>query len=262
MAVKPAGQFKKVVQHLAGILGGRSSPYIIPSRFTYRPAAANVPVLSTGLRPLDKTLGIGGLPCGRITELIGPTTQPLSDGVLCLAAKIGAKTQRQQQPVIIIDMWQNFDPWQAERCGLMAPHLFLTRPDTIFDALTTLENAARTGGLVIMNMGLAPTLLEQADPDLRKTLLGRLRYMARQSPGALLVITMSQDNNPFNPANYPPGFPLADLADIRLWVQNENWTYKGGVATAYKASLTVIKNRLAAVGLGADIRIKLTDFIE
>jgi hypothetical protein len=73
-----------------------------------------------------------------------------------------------------------------------------------------------------------------------------------------LFLTNPVDNNAFAPANYPPGFPLADLADIRLWVQSESWTNKDGFATAYKASIAVIKNRLAAVGTGTDIRIKLT----
>ncbi|RPJ59184.1 MAG: hypothetical protein EHM12_07160 [Dehalococcoidia bacterium] len=257
MAVKNPGQIKKLAQNIARVWGGRSSPYVIPTRLSYRPPVTNVPTLSTGLRPLDKTLGIGGLPCGKITELLGPATQPASDGVLCIAAKIGAKIQRQQQLVTIIDMMRNFDPWQAERCGLMAPHLFLTRPDTAFAALATMESAAHSQGLVLVNMGAVPELLRHAGPDLLKTLLWRLRGIVRQSDSVFLFITIPQDNNPFSLANYPSGFPLAELAEVRLWVQNESWTYKDGLATAYKANLTVIKNRLAVAGLGADIRIKL-----
>jgi hypothetical protein len=51
---------------------------------------------------------------------------------------------------------------------------------------------------------------------------------------------------------------MADLADVRLWIQDEAWTHSKGIATAYKANLTVIKNRLAMAGKGADIRIKFT----
>src|SRR5512137_719572 len=103
MAVKNPGGVKHVVEQVARILAGRPQPYTLPTRLDYRPAALKGPVLSTGLRPLDKTLGIGGLPGGHITELIGPAASPLSDGVICLAAKIGAKIQRQQLPVTIID---------------------------------------------------------------------------------------------------------------------------------------------------------------
>jgi RecA/RadA recombinase len=257
MAVKSSGGVKRVVEQVARILVGRPLPYTLPTRLDYRPAVVKGPVLSTGLRPLDKTLSIGGLPGGHITELIGPAVSPPSDGVMCLAAKIGAKTQRQQLPVAIIDLPHTFDPWLAERCGLMAPHLFLTRPDTMLAALSTLESAARSPGLALVNLGVVSDLLRHAEPDLLKTLLGRLRVIVRQSNGVFLFITIPLDNNPFNPANYPAGFPLAELAAVRLWTQNESWTYKDSLATAYKATVTVIKNRLAAPGLGADIRLKL-----
>jgi hypothetical protein len=168
--------------------------------------------------------------------------------------------QRKQLLITIIDMTRNFDPWQAERCGLMAPHLLLSRPDTVFAALTTLESAARNQGLVIVNMGTVLDLFNHAETDLLRTLLHRLHTIIRQSESAFLFLTNPLDDNAFAPTNYPPGFPLADLADIRLWVQGESWTNKDGFATAYKASIAVIKNRLAAVGTGADVRIKLASF--
>ena len=93
--------------------------------------------LSTGFRSLDKALGIGGLPRGKITELISPESLS-SSGALLLAAGIAARVQRKQQIVTILDMGRYFDPWQAERCGLIAPQLLLTRPQTVFEALTTL----------------------------------------------------------------------------------------------------------------------------
>ncbi|MBN1991897.1 MAG: hypothetical protein JW953_04290 [Anaerolineae bacterium] len=257
MAARSSRQVYKIIQNVARIFAGRPDPYAIPTKLNYKPPALDAPTLPTGLRPLDKTLGIGGLPCGKITELIGPGGSSPGDGAMCIAAKIGAKVQRQQHIVTIIDMGHNVDPWQVERCGLMAPQLFLARPDTVFAALTTLESAARSKGLLVVSMGAVAELLNHADPDLLWTLLSRLRSIVRQSESVFLFITNPLDNNPFNAANYPSGFPLPELAEVRLWVQDENWTYKDGIATAYKASLAVIKNRLAAPGLGAEIRIKL-----
>jgi hypothetical protein len=257
MAVKNSRRMTTIIHNMARILVGRPSPYVIPTQLNDRPIPVSKPVLSTGLRPLDNSLGIGGLPCGKITELIGPAVQPASDGVTCIAAKIGAKIQRQQLRVTIVDMPHTFDPWLAERCGLMASHLFLTQPDTMFAALSTLENATRNAGLIMINLGLMPEIFGRADPDLLKTLSSRLRAIVRQSNSVFLFVIIPQDNNPFSPINYPAGFPLAELADVRLWAQNEAWTYKDGLATSYKASVTVIKNRLAVAGLGADIRIKL-----
>lgn len=212
--------------------------------------------MPTGLRPLDKAVGLGGLPCGHITELIGSARAPLSNGPTSIAARIASRIQRKQLLVSIIDMSRDFDPWHAERCGMLAPQLLLSRPDTVFAALTSLENAARQEGLVIVSIGIVAEFLSQAEPELLKTLLSRLRRIVKSSSSAFLFMTLLSTDNPFDPAHYPAGFPLASLADIRLWIHDESWTHDDGIATAYKTTLTVIKNELAVVGVGADIRIK------
>jgi recombination protein RecA len=255
VAVKSARGARQVIQNVAGLFAGRSARPVLPTAFNFRPAT-DIMTLSTGFRPLDKALGIGGLPRGKITELMSPGSLS-SSGAVMLAAGIAARVQRKQQIVTILDMGHYFDPWQAERCGLVAPHLLLTRPETVFEALTTLEGVAGQEGLVLVVMGVVVDLLKEAEPDLLKTLLGRLRGIIRQANSAFLFITSSLDDDPFNPANYPAGFPLAEIAEIRLWVQDESWTQRDGIAVAYKANLTVIKNQLAIAGTGANVRITM-----
>lgn len=247
---------KQVLHNVAGLLAGQSMRTMtIPTTLDYKPPA-EVPVLPTGLRPLDKAVGLGGLPCGHITELIGPATAPLGNGLTSIVARIASRIQRKQLLVSIIDMSRDFDPWHAERCGMLAPQLLLSRPDTVFAALTSLENAARQEGLVIVSLGIVADLLSQAEPELLKMLLSRLRRIVKSSSSAFLFMTLLPSDNPFDPAHYPAGFPLANLADVRLWIHDESWTHEDGIATAYKATLTVVKNELAVAGIGADIRIK------
>lgn len=212
--------------------------------------------LPTGLRPLDKALGIGGLPQGKITELMSPDVFA-SSGALLLGAGIAAKMQRKQRIVTIIDLSHQFDPWQAERCGLIAPHLLLTRPATVFEALTTLESIANREGLVLVVLGVVADLLGSAEPELLHSLLRRLQAIIRSSPSAFLFITSPLEDNPFSPDNYPAGFPLGEIANIRLWIQTEAWTQQDSITTAYKASVAVIKNQWAVAGTGADVRISL-----
>jgi recombination protein RecA len=257
MTANNARRVKRVIENVARLFGDRSIQPKIPTAFDFSPPA-DLETMSTGFRPLDKALDVGGLPCGKITELVAAGGTSLNGGATCIAARIASKVQRKQQIVAIIDLCHGFDPWQAERCGLAAPQLLLSRPATLFDALTTLENAARNAGLVIMVMGVAAELLSHAEPELLKTLLRRLRNIVAHSNSVFLLLTSPLKDDPFSPENYPVGFPLADLADVRLWIQEENWTHKDGVATAYKATLTVIKNRVALAGKGADIRIKFT----
>jgi recombination protein RecA len=257
MSGKNARRTKRIIENVAGIFADRSIPHGAPIALNYKPVP-DISTIPTGFRPLDKALGLGGLPCGKITELMGPGGTSPRGGPTSIAARIASKVQRKQQLVTIIDMRHSFDLWQAERSGLIAPHLLLSRPDTIFDALMTMENAARNEGLVVVVMGIVAELLSHATPDLLKTLLGRLRNIIGQSNSVFLFMTFAQRNDPFGSENYPAGFPLAELADVRLWIQDETWTHKDGTAIAYKANLTVIKNRLAIAGKGADIKIKFT----
>jgi recombination protein RecA len=228
----------------------------IQSRFNYKEPVP-IPTLSTGIRPLDRAVGIGGLPVGKITELVGPNGGSITGGPTLLAARIAARAQKQQKTVVIVDMAHSFDPWQAERCGLIAPQLLLTRPDTVFDAVATLEQAGRSAQLVIIVLGIVSDLLSHIEPDLLNTLLRRIHNIVHTSSGAFLFSTIPVNKDPFSPENYPPGFQLARLASLRLWLQNESWSFAGGLPTAYKASLTVIKNNLALAGKGANLHIKL-----
>lgn len=255
MAVKSSRGAKQVIQSVTALFAGRLSRPSLPAMFNFRPAP-DILTLATGFRSLDKALGIGGLPRGKITELIG-VEAGASSGALLLAAGIAAKAQRKQQIVTVIDLSHLFDPWQAERCGLIAPHLLLTRPATVFEALTTLESVANRDGLVLVAMGIVADLLGSTEPGLLRHLLGRLRAIIRQSDSVFLFITAPIEDNPFSPDNYPAGFPLAEIADIRVWIQTEAWTQQDSIATAYKASMAVIKNQLAIAGVGADVRINL-----
>ena len=250
---------KQVIQNVARLFAEPATQTpLIPARIKYKSPASNVDALPTGFRPLDKALGVGGLPYGKIIELIGPGDTLISGGAVSVSARIAAKVQRQQEIITIIDMTHSFDPWQAERCGLIAPHLLLTRPATVFEALTNLENATRNAQLVVVIMGVVTELMHQVEANSLKTLLRRLQTIVQRSSSVCLFVTTAPKNNPFDPQNYPAGFPLADIAHIRLWLQEENWTRKNGVTTTYKASLTVIKNDLAMAGTGANIKIKMT----
>lgn len=244
--------FRQVIHSIAQFLAEPA----IPTRFNYRPSV-EVAAVPTGLRPLDKALGLGGLPPGVMVELIESGHTPVSGGGAIIASRIAAKVQQQQEVVSVIDWHRGFDPWQAERCGLIAPHLLLTRPDTILAAVSSLESAARTAALVVVLLGRPPELLQHLEAPRRKTLLHRLHAIVTSARGVFLFVTTPTQKDPFDPANYPPGFPLAELAPVRLWLQNESWQYTDGVATGYKAGLAVIKNELASPGKGATLRVKL-----
>jgi len=151
MTSKNSQKVKKVIESVASIFFSRFNRSTLPVAHKYKPSV-EISTLSTGIRALDKALEIGGLPYGKITELVSPTISMA--GATNVTARIASKAQLKQQIVTIIDMSHSFDSWQAARAGLIAPHLLLTRPDTVFETLTALEGAARhKESLIIVVMG-------------------------------------------------------------------------------------------------------------
>lgn len=256
---RTAKQVKRVFESVAGLFIHRFGRRHLPGSPGFSTPVPEAETLSTGFRSVDSALGLKGLPYNRITELMEPGGATSPSGASYITAGIASRIQRKQENVSIIDLSHCFDVWQAERCGLITPHLLLSRPETIFDALTILEDTHRRPGLVIVVMGSTPQLFSQASPELRRILLGRLRHIVKQSGSIFLFLTTAQKNDPFSPANHPAGFPLSELADVRLWIQEETASHKNGRIATYKATLAVIKNNLAPAGKGADVRIKFTD---
>src|SRR5687768_7968264 len=70
-------------------------------------------VISTSIPSIDKALGIGGLPLGRIIEIYGPE----SSGKTTLALTVMAQCQREGKNVAFIDAEHALDPIYAQNLG-------------------------------------------------------------------------------------------------------------------------------------------------
>src|SRR6478752_6754399 len=72
-----------------------------------------IEAIPTGLASLDKALGIGGIPKGRIIEVYGPE----SSGKTTLALTVLAQCQKQGGNVVFVDAEHALDPIYAENIG-------------------------------------------------------------------------------------------------------------------------------------------------
>jgi recombination protein RecA len=246
---------RTVLSHAMGLLAGRWGEGLT-TFMGLQPEPEPVPTLPTGFKQLDQALGLGGLPLGRITELIGPDVR----GTTALAARIATKVQRKQQTVTIIDPSRAFDLNLATRCGLGVPELLMVRPDNAFQILSAVERATRVSGLALLVLDTVKETFGQANAALLKAFLGRLRTIVSRAPAhcALFCLTTPTENDPLTSLNYPAGFPLYEVADVRIWIQADKWSYQAGLRSSYRSTLTVIKNRLAPSGKGAVVRFSLT----
>ena len=88
-------------------------------------------------------MGIGGLPCGRISELFGPD----SSGKQALAAHLIAQCQRQDGVAAYIDVNHRLDPEQMKVIGVDFDSLLVARPGDAAQAMEIAIRLARGGGI-------------------------------------------------------------------------------------------------------------------
>lgn len=243
-------QLEKTVTDIQKRIGlraiGRSSDVLAPS------------AVSTGFPTLDAATGIGGLPRGRISEIVSLPTS----GAATLALKTVAQSQARNRMVVYIDTAQTFDPDYAHRCGLDLHRLMLIHPYNIQQGITMLPDFIANGGfdLLVFDMPLHPPLGPDRQQQLSST-LGRLLAPLNRNGCALLFVTsLPPDSEPPGSRKLPDAYPrhlaLPHYASLRLLVQRTRWLYKREDVRGYEADVLLLKNRLGKAG--DEVRIAIT----
>src|SRR5262245_17389867 len=115
-------------------------------RLQTAPTAQEIPHIPTSYLLLDRALGIGGIPCGRITELIGRPTC----GMDTLAFRIMASAQHQGNTAVYVDMDATFNPLYAGACGVNVEAMLLVRPPVLKDGFDIADILIRGKGVGVM----------------------------------------------------------------------------------------------------------------
>src|SRR5260221_4669848 len=97
--------------------------------------------VSTGAMTLDRALGVGGLPKGRITEIYGPE----STGKTTLALSVIANVQAEGGSVVYIDVEHALDLNYAKILGVNVEKLHVSQPDSAEQAFEIAETLVRHG---------------------------------------------------------------------------------------------------------------------
>lgn len=145
--------------------------YLIEARFgvgVVRRLAAHRPdqsatVVPSGSLGLDLATGVGGLPRGRLSELLGPP----SSGKTALLYSALAATQRAGGLAALIDAEGSADGDALAACGVDLDELLLARPVSAQDTLLMLTILARCGGLDALGLASIAALRDLPPPSLR-----------------------------------------------------------------------------------------------
>ena len=154
---------------------------LVAARFpaTARPQGAAVP---TGVAGLDEALG-GGLPAGKLTELVSETA---SGGGQLVLARLLAATRAARQRVALIDAADGFAPEAIATDALR--HLVWVRAHDLAEALAAADVLVRDGNYAVIVLDLRG-LAERVLRRLPSPSWHRLQRAAESRPAALLVQT-------------------------------------------------------------------------
>ena len=211
-----------------------------------------IPHIATGFPALDQALGIGGIPRGRVTEILGAPTS----GMATLGLKLIAKAQEDRDTAAYVDLSYTFDPDYAVRCAVSLERLLLVRPHSGKEALEIAASMVVGGGIGVLIFDSVSQLLgETHGPQLMSAALRQLGGHLAESPCALVFLTSLHFGDAASKDNYPSGFALPHYAAMRLLIKKERWIKRRRDVRGYRAKVTVIKNKLAAAGKSATIEI-------
>ena len=98
-------------------------------------AAVNIASIPTGNLLIDRALGVGGFPKGRIVEIYGPE----SSGKTTLTLTVVAQAQKRGGVAAFIDVEHALDPSYARRLGVNLEELLVSQPSSGEEALRICE---------------------------------------------------------------------------------------------------------------------------
>jgi recombination protein RecA len=220
-------------------------------------AQTAIPTISTGCLSLDVSLGVGGLPRGRVVEIFGPE----ASGKTTLVYHVIAEAQRTGGVCAFIDAEHAMDPSYAQRIGVNVDELLVSQPDNGEQALEIAELLIRSGALDIVAIDSVAALTPKAEIEgemgdsfvgLQARLMSQaLRKLAGtlNKTGTVCVFTNQLREKIGvmfgSPETTPGGRALKFYSSVRLDVRRIETLKEGVEAIGNRTRVKVVKNKVA-----------------
>ena len=213
--------------------------------------------ISTGSFGLDKALGIGGLPRGRVVEIYGPE----SSGKTTLTLQVIAECQKAGGSAAFIDAEHALDPEYAKALGVDIDELVVSQPDTGEQALEVTDTLIQSKSLDVIVVDSVAALVPRAElegdmVDSHVGLQARLMSQAlRKITGNIqksntMVIFINQIRMKIgvmfgNPETTTGGNALKFYSSVRLDIRRVGAIKDGDEVVGNETRVKVVKNKVA-----------------
>ncbi len=220
-------------------------------------AIEEMEVISSGSVTINRALGVGGFPKGRVVEIYGPE----SSGKTTLTIHAIAECQKAGGIAAFIDAEHAFDQFYAKALGVDVENLLISQPDNGEQALEIADNLIRSGAidLVVIDSVAALTPKAEIEGEMGDSQMG---LQARLMSKALRKLTSSINKantccifiNQLrekigvmfgNPETTSGGNALKFYSTIRLDIRRSTQIKNGDEVVGNRTRVKIVKNKVA-----------------
>ncbi len=217
-----------------------------------------VETVPTGCLSLDLSLGVLGVPRGRIIEIYGPE----ASGKTTLAQHIIAEVQKMGGIAAFVDAEHALDPDYARKIGVNIDEMLISQPDTGEQALDIVETLVRSNAVDVVVVDSVAALTPKAEiegemGDSHMGLQARLMSQALRKLTAIVsktktvVIFINQIRQKIgvvfgNPETTTGGVALKFYSSIRIEVRRSAQIKMGEKIIGNRVKVKIVKNKVAA----------------
>jgi recombination protein RecA len=212
----------------------------------------DIDVIPTGNILIDRALGVGGFPRGRVVEVFGPE----SSGKTTLTLTVIAQAQKRGGLAAFID------PAYAKRLGVNLDDLLVSQPSSGEEALRICETLVRSNALDVIVVDSVAALVTRAEleGEIGDTTVGaQARLMSAALRKLTSLISKARTCCVFtnqirekigvmfgNPETTPGGKALKFYASVRVDIRRIGAIKQtDGVVTGNRTRIKIVKNKVA-----------------
>jgi recombination protein RecA len=218
----------------------------------------DVETIPTGNILIDRALGVGGFPRGRVVEVFGPE----SSGKTTLCLTVVAQAQRRGGLAAFIDVEHALDPAYARKLGVNVDDLLVSQPSSGEEALRICETLIRSNALdvIVVDSVAALVTKQELEGEIGDSTVGaQARLMSAALRKLTSLISKAQACCIFtnqirekigvmfgNPETTPGGKALKFYASVRVDIRRIGAIKQtDGTVTGNRTKVKIVKNKVA-----------------